>query len=151
MDGGFRGQMLDLAAGHAGDNGYTQDLSKLVSDPKFGALGPVEQGKTINVFKNTTAAGRTALQDLLQREVNGVSALKTHGVAKNAPTLLDELDRLTSSPTTDARLRDSAGRPVTPAQYSEQLLRTRYLCRSIEQEHVYLHKHQPQTGSQKSG
>jgi peptidoglycan hydrolase-like protein with peptidoglycan-binding domain len=122
MDGGFRGQMLDLAAGHAGDNGYTQDLSKLVSDPKFGALGPVDQGKTINVFKNTTAAGRTALQDLLQREVNGVSALKSHGVAKNAPTLLDELDRLTSSPITDVRLRDGAGQPVTPAQYSEQLL-----------------------------
>jgi peptidoglycan hydrolase-like protein with peptidoglycan-binding domain len=122
MDGGFRGQMLDLAAGHAGDNSYTQDLSKLVSDPRFGALGPVEQGKTIDVFKNTTAAGRTALQDLLQRDVNGVSALKTHGIAKNAPTLLDELHRLTSSPTTDARLRDGAGQPVTPAQYSEQLL-----------------------------
>ena len=122
MGDGFRGQILDRAAAHAGDTGYTQDLSKLVSDPKFGALNPVEQGKTLNVFEKTTPAGRTALQDLLQREVNGVSALKTHGIGKNAPTLLDNLDRLASAPTTDARLVDSAGQPVTPAQYSEQLL-----------------------------
>ena len=122
MDDGFRGQILDLAAGHAGDNRYIQDLSKLVSDPKFGALNPVEQGKTKNVFEKNKAAGRTALQNVLQNEVNGVSALKTHGIAKNAPTLLDELDRLTSSPITDVRLLDNAGKPVTPAQYSEQLL-----------------------------
>ena len=121
MDGGLKGQMLDLAAGHAGDIGYTRDLSKLVSDPKFGALDPVEKSKTIKVFK-TTEAGREALQNLLQREVNGVSVLKTHGIGKNAPTLLDELDRLTSAPMTDARLRDSSGQPVTPAQYSESLL-----------------------------
>ncbi len=122
MGDGFRGQILDRAAAHAGDTRYIQDLSKLASDPKFGALNPVEQGKTLNVFEKTTPAGRTALQDLLQREVNGVSALKTHGIGKNAPTLLDNLDRLASSPTTDARLVDSAGNPVTPAQYSEQLL-----------------------------
>jgi hypothetical protein len=122
MGDAFRGQILDRAAARAGDNAYIQDLSKLASDPKFGALNPVEQGKTLNVFDKTTPAGRTALQDLLQREVSGVSALKTHGIGKNAPTLLDELDRLTSSPTTDARLRDSAGNPVTPGQYSEQVL-----------------------------
>ena len=124
MDGGFKGQMLDLAAAHATDNRYTRDLSKLVSDPRFGALNPVERGKTINVFNRTTPDGREALQKLLQRDVNGVSALKTHGIAKNAPTLLDELDRLTRAPTTDARLRDSAGQPVTPAQYSDCLLYT---------------------------
>lgn len=100
MGDGFKGQVLDLAAGHAGDGRFIQDLSKLVSDPRFGALNPVEQGKTIDVFKNTTATGRTALQDLLQRDINGVSALKTQGVAKNSPTLLDELHRLTSSAVT---------------------------------------------------
>jgi peptidoglycan hydrolase-like protein with peptidoglycan-binding domain len=122
IDAPLKGQIFDLAAGHAGDSRYVRDLSKLVSDPRFGALDLVEQRKTIDVFKNTTVAGRTALQDLLQRDVNGVSALKTHGVAKNASTLLDTLHRLTTSPTTDARLRDGAGQPVTPAQYSEQLL-----------------------------
>ena len=122
IDGPLKGQIFDLAAGHAGDSRYVQDLSKLVSDPRFGGLGLDEQRKTIDVFKNTTVAGRTALQGLLQRDVNGVSALKTHGIAKNAPTLLDTLHRLTTSPTMDARLRDGAGQPVTPAQYSEQLL-----------------------------
>lgn len=122
IDAPLKGQIFDLAAAHAGDNRYVGDLSKLVSDPRFGALSMDEQRKTIDVFKNTTVAGRAALQDLLQRDVNGVSALKTHGVAKNAPSLLDTLHRLTNSPTTDARLRDRTGQPVTPAKYSEELL-----------------------------
>jgi peptidoglycan hydrolase-like protein with peptidoglycan-binding domain len=122
IDAPLKGQIFDLAAGHAGDARYVQDLSKLVSDPRFGALSMDEKRKTIDVFNNTTVDGRAALQDLLQRDVNGVSALKTHGIAKNAPALLDTLHRLTTSPTTDARLRDGAGQPVTPAKYSEQLL-----------------------------
>src|SRR5262249_46037686 len=76
----------------------------------------------VDVFKNTTVAGRAALQDLLQRDIYGVSALKTHGIGKDAPTLLDQLHRLTSSPATDARLRNGANQRVTPAQYSEDLL-----------------------------
>lgn len=122
MDDGFRGRLLDLAASKAGDTRYIADLATLASDPKYGAFDPVEKGKTLNVFEKTTAAGRTALQSLLQREVNGVSALRTHGIGNNAPTLLDQLDRLTSAPVVDARLINRTGNPVTPAQVSEDLL-----------------------------
>ena len=121
-DGASRAKILDLAAAHAGDGRYSQDLAKLASDPRFGALNPAEKVKTLDVFDKTTADGRKALQDLLQRDVNGVSALKSHGIAKDSPPLLDTLHRLTNAPSTDARMRDGANGRVSPAQYSEYLL-----------------------------
>lgn len=121
MDEGQKGTVLDLAIKNAGNETYVANLAVLTSHPKFGAMNPVDKGKTLNVFTETTPKGRAALQGLLQREIYGVPALLTHGVNPGSPSLLDQLDRLSSTPL-DARLTDPRGKLVPHSQITEQLL-----------------------------
>lgn len=121
MDEGMQERVLDMAIKNAGNPTYIGDLSKLTSDPKFGNLNPVDRGKTLNVFAETTPQGRIALQALMQRTTNGIPAITTHGVNPGSPSLLDQLDRLSKTPL-DARLKDRAGNPIPHSKVTEQLL-----------------------------
>lgn len=123
IDDATKTRILNLAANNAGNIAYVDSLSKLASDPKFGALSMPDQIKTLNVFQKTTPNGRTALQQLLQREINGVPVLTSHGVNNNAKTVLDQLERITTAPL-DRRLVDRRvpPQPIPNAQMSEQLL-----------------------------
>jgi hypothetical protein len=76
-------------------------LTKLTSDPKFGALHESEKTKTLNVFENVTPKGRDPLQGLLQRQINGIPAITSRGLGNTGP-LLDQLERIATAPSIDA-------------------------------------------------
>ena len=123
MDPGLKGRVLGLAANNAANPTYMNDLTKLVTDPKFVKFSPLEQSKMLKVFEQTTPAGRTALQSLLQREINGVPVLLSHGIKRDTPSVLDQLERLSRNPL-DSRLvdRGTPPRSIDRSQVSEQLL-----------------------------
>ncbi len=123
MDEGLKTRTLNLAMKNPESLNprYMDQLTKLTSDPKFGALHESEKTKTLNVFENVTPKGRDALQGLLQRQINGIPAITSRGLGNTGP-LLDQLERISTAPSLDARLTDRTGAAADKKLVAEQLL-----------------------------
>lgn len=120
MDDALKTRTLNLAAAGGGTARINNDLQRMVGNPTFGRMNTAQQTQMLNVFENTTPSGRTALNSLQNRQINGQPALLTRGYG-NTGTLLDQLNRA-STTNVDSRLVDSAGQPVPRSRVTEQLL-----------------------------
>jgi peptidoglycan hydrolase-like protein with peptidoglycan-binding domain/LysM repeat protein len=120
MDNNLRSRMIQMSATHANNPAYTRSLDRLVRHDQFGRMGTENQRMTLNVFENTTPAGRTALMGTLNRTINGQPALLSRGEGSTG-TLLSQMNRL-STTNLDARLQDNAGQPINRSRVTEQLL-----------------------------
>ncbi len=114
-------RVLEMMAKNA--NGpYVKQMRDLMCDPKFAAMSDADKTKALNVFENTTPAGRTALLKLMNKEVNGSPALFSRGVGGSGPTLLDQLDRLSTTPL-HSGVVDPGGLPQDRTVVTEELLK----------------------------
>jgi len=120
MDDATKTRVLNLASTNAANNVYTGDLSKLTNHAEFGKLSTQDKEKALNVFENTTPDGRKALQQVLDRKIDGKPAITSTGYGKTG-TLLDQMNRL-STTNLDARLTTTAGAAIDRKQVTEQLL-----------------------------
>ena len=111
---------LDLAANNAANNQYTTHLSNLITHDTFGAMSAQDKTKTLNVFENTTIDGKGALLKLMDKNINGTSALLSKGYGATGPTL-DSLNRLATS-NINARVGDASGTPANRAKVMEDLM-----------------------------
>ena len=114
-------RVLDLAKDNALSPRYMADMQKMVGDNRFVGMKKEDQAKTLNVFENTTPAGREALMQAMNKDIDGKPALLTKRY-NNTGTLLDQLDRASTTPL-DARVKDSAGNPASKKQFTEDLLK----------------------------
>ncbi len=121
MNDANKSQILNMAAQHSNNQRYQSDLYRLVNDNRFERLSSRDQGMTLNVFENTTPNGRQALHNLLQRDINGQTALTSRGFAPHSGTLIETLSRLSTTPL-NSRLQDSAGNPIPRERVTAQLL-----------------------------
>ncbi len=120
MDDATKTRVLTLAGNNAANNVYTGDLSKLTNHAEFGKLSTQDKDKALNVFENTTPAGRTALQQVLDRKIDGKPAITHKGYGQTG-SLLDQMNRLSTTPL-DARLTTTTGTALDKKQVTEQLL-----------------------------
>ena len=118
LDDATKSKMLELAAAKGKSPEFMADLHGLSNNPKFEKLSPEERQKTLNVYGTATPEGRTALNGLLDKEVNGKPALLDK--AKDGTTALDNLDRFANS-NLDKRLT-SFGKPEDKSKVLSGLL-----------------------------
>jgi peptidoglycan hydrolase-like protein with peptidoglycan-binding domain len=117
---GLKTRALNDLRTNGANPAYVRDLNTLVADPRFGAMSTDDKTRLLNVFENTTPAGRQALQNLVHRDIAGGPALQSRGTTASSPTLLEQLSRQATTPL-DARL-PNAGAAATRAALSESLL-----------------------------
>ncbi len=113
-------RVLGMVSRHRTNATYGRDLSRLVRHRNFSALSTRDQQRTLNVFQNTTPAGRRALQSVMGRQVNGQPALTSRGYGRTG-TLISQLDRL-SRGSIDGRLTQQNGTAIPRSAVTEQLL-----------------------------
>lgn len=120
LDDANKSRTLRLLGDHPLNTRYNNQLVDLVAHKNFGKMSLVDQSKTLNLFENTTMNGRTALLDVMKRNISGTPALMTKTIGGSA-TLLDQLDRINSS-NLSPRVLDARGNAVNKKQVVEALL-----------------------------
>ena len=120
MDEATKTRVLGMAERNIGSAEMNKQLGLMLSENNFSKLSVQEQNKALNVFENTTPAGRTALIQLTQKEINGAPALQSKTIDGKS-TLLDQLDRLATTPL-DGRIKDIGGNPQDKTKVTEGLL-----------------------------
>jgi len=120
MDEATKNKSLDLAGKYIKDPQSSHELGMLFTEEKFAKMSNADKEKMLNVFDNATPASRKELRELLNKEVNGKSALLA--TTSNGTTTLDNLDRLARTPL-QASITDLAGAPQNKSKVMEDVIK----------------------------